>query len=107
MASSGNIGSRTGVLGVLGHPVGHSLSPRIHNAALEAQNIDLVYLAFDVPPERLREAVAGLRGLGFRGVNVTIPHKEAMVYLMDELDEAAARIGSVNTVVNEAGKLIG
>ena len=107
MAAGNNIGSRTGVLGVIGHPVGHSLSPRMHNAALAAQNVDMVYLAFDVPPECLREAVAGLRALGFRGVNVTIPHKEAMVELVDELDGAAARIGSVNTVVNEGGRLIG
>jgi shikimate dehydrogenase len=107
MAANSNIGSGTGVLGVLGHPVGHSLSPRMHNAALTAQNIDMVYLAFDVPPERLREAVAGLRALGFRGVNVTIPHKEAMVHLVDKVDEAASRIGSVNTVVNETGTLIG
>ncbi len=107
MAAHCNIGSRTGVLGVLGHPVGHSLSPRMHNAALRAQDVDMVYLAFDVPPERLHEALTGLRALGSRGVNVTIPHKEAIVGLMDEVDEGAARIGSVNTVVNEAGRLVG
>lgn len=107
MSAGGNIGSRTGVLGVLGHPVGHSLSPRMHNAALRAQGIDLVYLAFDVVPERLPEAVAGLRALCFRGFNVTIPHKEAVIALVDGLDQAAARIGSVNTVVNDDGRLVG
>jgi shikimate dehydrogenase len=107
MAASGNIGSGTGVVAVLGHPVGHSLSPRMHNAAFREQGIDLVYLAFDVAPARLEAAVLGLRALGFRGVNITIPHKEAVVSLLDEVDPAAVRIGSVNTVVNEGGRLIG
>jgi len=107
MGASENIGSRTGVVGVLGHPIGHSLSPRMHNAALQAQGIDMVYLAFDVPPERLPEALLGLRALGFRGVNVTIPHKEAIVTLLDDVEAAAVRIGSVNTVVNDNGRLVG
>lgn len=107
MVADSNIGSRTGVLGVLGHPVGHSLSPRMHNAALRAQGVDMVYVALDVLPERLAEALRGLRALGFRGVNVTIPHKEAIVPLLDEVNEDAARIGSVNTVVNLAGTLVG
>jgi len=75
MGAHRSIGSRTGIVGVLGHPVGHSLSPRIHNAALAAQDLDVVYLAFDVRPERLSEAVLGIRALGFRGANVTIPTK--------------------------------
>jgi shikimate dehydrogenase len=107
MELSDGISSRTCVVGILGHPVGHSLSPRMHNAALRAQGIDMVYLAFDVPPERLSEAVSGLRGLGFRGANVTIPHKEAIVGLLDEVEATALRIGSVNTVVNERGRLLG
>jgi len=107
MGASENIGSRTGVIGVLGHPVGHSLSPRMHNAALQAQGIDMVYLAFDVPPERLREAILGLRALGLRGVNVTVPHKEAIVGLLDHVEDGAVRIGSVNTVVNDDGRLVG
>ena len=107
MRASENIGSRTGVVGVLGHPVGHSLSPRMHNAALQAEDIDMVYLAFDVPPQRLDGAMIGLRALGFRGVNVTIPHKEAIVPLLDAVDPAALRIGSVNTVVNDGGHLVG
>ena len=107
MGASGNIGSRTGVVGILGHPVGHSLSPRMHNAAFMTQGVDMVYLPFDVPPQRLLEAVVGLRALNFRGANVTIPHKEAIVRLLDEVVESALRIGSVNTVVNEDGRLIG
>ena len=107
MGASDNISSRTGVVGVLGHPVGHSLSPRVHNAALTAQGVDMVYLAFDVTPERLPEAVAGLRALAFRGVNVTIPHKEAIARLLDEIEVSAQRIGSVNTVVNDQGRLLG
>jgi shikimate dehydrogenase len=107
MGASDNISSRTGVVGVLGHPVGHSLSPRMHNAALRAQGVDMVYLAFDVVPARLPEAVAGLRALGFRGANVTIPHKETIAGLLDEVEVTAQRIGSVNTVVNDQGRLLG
>jgi shikimate dehydrogenase len=107
MRTSESIGSRTAVAGILGHPVSHSLSPHMHNASLRAQSIDMVYLAFDVLPESLSGAVAGLRALGFRGVNVTIPHKEAIGGLLDDLDSVAARIGSVNTVVNDDGRLVG
>jgi shikimate dehydrogenase len=107
MEAHESISGRTGVLGVLGHPVGHSLSPRIHNAALAAQGLDMVYVAFDVPPLRLADAVLGLRGLGFRGANVTIPHKEAIIGLLDEVEPIAARIGAVNTVVNDGNRLVG
>jgi shikimate dehydrogenase len=107
MGASGSIGSRTTVVGVFGHPVAHSLSPHMHNDALRTQGIDMVYLAFDVLPESLSDAVMGLRALGFRGVNVTIPHKESILSLLDDVDTAAARIGSVNTVVNDNGRLIG
>jgi shikimate dehydrogenase len=107
MGASGNIGSGTRAVALLGHPVGHSLSPRMHNAAFRAQGIDLVYLAFDVAPARLQEAVRGLRGLGFRGANVTIPLKELIPPLLDEVEPTAMRIGSVNTVVNERDRLIG
>lgn len=107
MGASGSISSGTGAVCLLGHPVGHSLSPRMHNAALASQGIDMVYLAFDVPPERLSEAVSGLRALGLRGANVTIPYKEAIVKLLDEVEATAARIGSVNTVVNEQDRLLG
>ncbi|MGQ9455131.1 MAG: shikimate dehydrogenase [Armatimonadota bacterium] len=97
----------TRVLGVFGHPVSHSLSPTIHNAAIDALGIDYIYVPFHVLPERLGEAVRGVRALEIVGVNVTIPHKESVMGFLDEVDEKARRIGSVNTVVNENGRLRG
>lgn len=94
----GPITGKTGVFCVIGHPVGHSLSPAMHNAALRSLGIDGVYVAFDVAPERLSEAVEGLQALGVRGLNATIPHKEALVPLMDRLSPEAELIGAVNTV---------
>ena len=101
------ITARTELVALLGHPVGHSLSPRMHNAAFRAQKIDLVYLAFDVPPELLEEAVRGIRALRVRGANVTIPHKERVLTLLDEVDPVAAMVGAVNTIVNQERRLIG
>lgn len=92
---------------MFGYPVRHSLSPLIHNAALAAQGLDYVYLAFEVPPELLAQAIAGMRALGMRGANVTVPHKEAVLALLDELDPLACRVGAVNTVVNNGGRLVG
>jgi shikimate dehydrogenase len=89
------------LLGIIGHPVGHSLSPRMHNAAFAHDGADYVYVAMDVRPEHLSEAVEGLRALGFAGFNVTMPHKEAVLPLVDELDETARLAGAVNTVVVE------
>src|SRR4029078_11794206 len=66
------------LVALLGHPVAHSLSPRMQNAALPAGGLDWLYVAIDVPPERLEEAVRGLAGLGFAGANVTAPHKQAV-----------------------------
>jgi len=102
-----SITAATGLVALLGHPVRHSRSPQIHNAAFQAQGEDLVYLAFDVPPDHLREAVAGLRALDFVGANLTIPHKEAVVPLVDRLDSQAQQIGAVNTLVNEGGVIVG
>jgi shikimate dehydrogenase len=79
----------------------------MHNAAFEALGIDAVYLAFDVPPENLRAAVDGARSLGIRQLAVSLPHKEAIVPLLDEVDACARRIGAVNTVVLRDGKLAG
>jgi shikimate dehydrogenase len=102
-----DITSYTGLLGLFGHPVRHSLSPRIHNAALRAQGLDFVYLAFDVEPQHLSLAVGALRALRMRGVNLTVPHKQAVLPLLDEVDPLAARVGAVNTIVNDGGRLIG
>lgn len=91
----------TGLVALLGHPVQHSLSPLMHNAAFAAGGQNLVYLAFDVKPGDLAAALAGLKALGFRGANVTVPHKEAVIPYLDAVDPVAARIGAVNTIVNE------
>ncbi len=101
------ITAHTRVVGLIGHPVAHSLSPLIQNAAFEAQKLDFVYLAFDVRPEHLADAFSGIRALGVRGVNVTLPHKEAALDLLDDVDPAADRLGAVNTVVNDQGRLKG
>jgi shikimate dehydrogenase len=95
------------LLAVLGHPVGHSLSPAIHNAALRAQGVDAVYLAFDVELNLLPAAVEGLRAVRFWGANITVPHKEAAVSLVNVVDPVAARIGAINTIVNDGGCLCG
>lgn len=91
----------TGLVALLGHPVQHSLSPLMHNAAFAASGQDLVYLAFDVKSNDLAAALAGLKALGFRGANVTVPHKETVIPYLDAVDQVAARIGAVNTIVNE------
>ncbi|KAB0666828.1 shikimate dehydrogenase [Oryzomonas japonica] len=95
------------VFGIIGHPVRHSLSPAMQNAAMQAGGLDGVYVPFDVRPEGLGEAVAGLRALGVKGVNVTIPHKIGIIPYLDGLDESAVAAGAVNTVNNEDGRLIG
>ena len=101
------ISGKTRVFCVLGHPVGHSVSPAMHNAALAQMGLDGVYVAFDVTPEGLADAVRGLQALGIGGINCTIPHKEALLPLMDELSEEAAFIGAVNTIVFSDGRRIG
>ncbi|MBN1628620.1 MAG: shikimate dehydrogenase [Thermoleophilia bacterium] len=106
-APGSGINAQTGLIGVIGHPVGHSLSPLIHNAAFRHDGLDMVYLAFDVPPNLLGSAVEGIRALDMRGANVTVPHKETVLHLMDEVDTLAGRVGAVNTIVNEQGQLVG
>ena len=92
------ITSRTRVVGVMGWPVAHSLSPAMHNAAFQALGLDWAYIPLAVPPERLAAAVAGAAALGFAGVNVTIPHKQAVMDLVDDITPAARAIGAVNTL---------
>ncbi len=99
------INGQTKIFGILGRPVAHSLSPVMHNAAFRHLGINAVYVAF--PVTDLAQAVAGFRGLGIGGVSVTIPFKEEIIPLIDELDPRAARIGAVNTVVNRDGRLTG
>lgn len=101
------ISGTTKILGIIGYPVSHSMSPAMQNAALSACNLDFVYVPFSVAPEKLGEAVYGLRSLGVHGFNVTIPHKAAIIPYLDRLDKSAEDAGAVNTVLNENGKLIG
>jgi shikimate dehydrogenase len=102
-----NLSGRTRLLGVIGHPISHTLSPKMHNASFAASGLDYIYVPMDVRPESLPAAVSGLRALGFRGFNVTMPHKEAILPLLDEVDEAARIMGAVNTVVGQGGSLRG
>lgn len=92
---------------LLGYPARHSASPLIHNTAFRTLSLDCRYLAFEVAPEALPEAVSGLRALGAGGFNLTMPHKNAILPMLDELSESAVLSGSVNTVVNDGGRLIG
>ncbi len=100
-----NISASTILCAIFGNPVSHSLSPIIHNAAFEFLNLDYVFLAFKVT--RLKEAVDAIRALEIRGVSVTIPHKVAVIDYLDEVEEVARKIGAVNTIVNQKGRLIG
>ena len=101
------IGAKTKLLALIGDPVGHSLSPAMHNAAFAADGLDFVYVALNVAPDDLPAAIGGAAALGLRGFNVTMPHKRAMVPLVDELDEGARISGAVNTVVIGDQKLRG
>jgi len=98
---------KTLVLGILGDPIQHTLSPRMQNAAIQTANLDAVYVPFRVTSEQLCDAVRGIRAMGIRGVNLTIPHKEAACDLVDELDEHAQLTGAINTIVNNNGRLKG
>lgn len=101
------ITGHTVLTGLLGSPVAHSISPMMHNEAFRQLDLDYVYLAFDVPREQLKVAVDGLKALGVRGFNLTMPHKTEMAGLCDRLSPAAALVGAVNTVVNDGGVLTG
>ncbi len=102
-----NFTGATRVVAVWGHPVAHSKSPRMQNAAIRALGLDWVYAPFDVVPEKLGEAVRGLRAMGFVGANCTVPLKELVGQYLDAIDPAAAAVGSVNTIVNVDGCLTG
>jgi shikimate dehydrogenase len=97
----------TTLVGLLGWPTSHSLSPRMQNAGFACLGLDWVYVPLPTRPETLADAVRGLVASGFAGANVTIPHKQAVLELCDELDEVAERAGSVNTLVVRDGRLLG
>jgi shikimate dehydrogenase len=97
----------TTLVGLLGWPTSHSLSPQMQNAGFAALGLDWAYVPLPTPPELLGDAVRGLVASGFAGANVTIPHKEAVIAFCDELDDVASRAGSVNTLVIEEGRVVG
>jgi len=101
-----NIDTRTQFCGIIGNPVGHSLSPAIHNAAFRQLGLNFVYLAWQV--EAIDDAIKGLRALGnFRGASVTIPHKVGAIPFLQQVEPTAKRIGAINTIVAEQGELTG
>jgi shikimate dehydrogenase len=99
------IDADTSLFGLIGNPVAHSFSPVMHNQAFAATGYNGIYLAFRVTDPGT--AMKGIAALNFKGVSVTLPHKVAVMEYLDEVDETAARIGAVNTIVNNQGRLIG
>ena len=100
-----HVDTNTVLYGVIGNPVGHSLSPVMHNRAFAEVGLNSIYLAFNVTD--IGTALAGVRGLGLRGVSITIPHKVTALSFLDEIDGKAQQIGAINTIVNHQGKLRG
>lgn len=98
---------KTLTAGVIGWPIGHSRSPRLHGYWLDHYKIDGAYLPLPVRPEEFETAVKGLAAAGFRGVNVTVPHKEAALRICDQVEPFAAKIGAVNTLVFDEGRISG
>jgi len=101
------ISGKTRVCAIIGDPVEHSLSPVMHNAAFKELGLNLVYVAFTVTRNELKDAISGARSLGLLGLNVTMPHKNAVITYLDETDSTAKAMGAVNTILNNQGKLIG
>ena len=101
------IDGHTKLVGLIGWPVEHSLSPVMHNAAFDALGLNWRYVPLPVPPGRIEAAVCGLAALGFRGANVTVPHKQAVMAYLDEIKDTAQAIGAVNTIVVQDGRLVG
>ena len=101
------ISGKTKVCGVIGDPIEHTLSPIMHNAAFEALKIDYVFLAFKVKAAEVENAMNGMRALSIHGLNVTMPHKNAVIKYLDEVDPAGKTIASANTILNKDGRLFG
>lgn len=101
------ITGHTGLTALLGSPVAHSISPMMHNESFRYHNLDYVYLCFDVNEEGLAIAVDGLKKIGIRGFNLTMPNKNKMIEFVDHLSPAGELIGAINTVVNDDGILTG
>ncbi len=107
MRSIVELDGETRVVGVIGWPVRHSLSPAMQNAAISALGLNWIYVPYEVSPTRLEEALDGMRALGITGLNVTVPHKQGVAELVDELGETARALGAVNTIWNKDGFLFG
>jgi shikimate dehydrogenase len=102
-----SISAKTRVCAVIGDPIEHSLSPAVQNAAFSELRLDFVYTAFRVKPSEVGNALAGMRAFGIVGLNVTMPHKEAVIAHLDRIVETAKFLNSVNTIHNLEGKLLG
>ena len=102
-----SVSGKTRVCAIIGDPVEHSLSPVMHNAAFNELGLNLVYVAFNVTSVELKTAVLGAKSLSLKGLNVTMPHKHAVMGYLDEVDQTAKNIGAVNTILNNNGKLVG
>jgi len=102
-----SISGKIKLCGVIGDPIEHSVSPAMHNAAFNKMGLDYFYVSFRVKQEDLGKAIEGMKALNIRGLNVTIPHKVAVIPFLDKLDPLAEKIGAVNTIVNDDGTLTG
>ncbi|WP_414518892.1 shikimate dehydrogenase [Nostoc sp. PCC 9305] len=107
MTKENLITGKTKLLGVIGHPVEHSLSPVMHNAAIAQLGLDYVYLPFPIEPQNLEVAIAGFAAVGVVGFSVTIPHKQAIIPLLSEITPLAQTIGAVNTVSRQNNQWVG
>jgi len=99
------IDQHTDLYGVVGYPLGHSMSPIMHNIAFSAMGLDAIYLAFET--RDIDGCLKGIKALGIKGMSVTLPHKSSAIPLLDEVDDLAKKIGAVNTIVNKGGYLVG
>jgi len=101
------VNGKTKITGIFGYPIEHTLSPLMHNSAFSELALDMCYIPFKVSPDDLPGAVQSIRSLNLAGVNITVPHKENVIPLLDKVDEEAAFIGAVNTITNHEGILTG
>ena len=99
------ITGHTKTLCIIGYPVGHTMSPIMHNATIKELDLNYVYVAFNVNPDNLEKAVQGFRALDIKGINVTIPHKETIIKYLDEIDPISEKMGAINTIKNDDGYL--
>ncbi|WP_425414527.1 shikimate dehydrogenase [Paenibacillus pinihumi] len=107
MQQGNKVDSHTVLYGVIGDPIRHSKSPLMMNRAFKETGINGIYTAFHIVPDQLANFIAGVRAMGIRGVNVTIPHKLDVMHHLDHIDDSALAIGAVNTIVNDGGRLTG